>query len=80
VRLAPTQTATSVRTRGNEQLVTDGPYAETKETLVGFYLVDCENLDQAIAYARRIPVAPQGDHRDPARFLAGAGDETGRLA
>lgn len=60
VRLAPTQTATSVRTRGDEQIVTDGVYAETKEHLVGFYLLDCENLEQAIAYARRIPVAPLG--------------------
>lgn len=60
VRLAPTQTATSVRTRGHEQIVTDGVYAETKEHLVGFYLLDCESLDQAIAYARRIPVGSLG--------------------
>lgn len=60
VRLSSTQTATSVRTRGNEQIVTDGVYAETKEHLAGLYLLDCENLDQAIAYARRIPVGPLG--------------------
>lgn len=60
VRLASTQTAMTVRTRGNEQVVTDGVHAATKEHLVGFYVIDCENLDQAIAYARRIPVAPLG--------------------
>lgn len=60
VRLASTQTATSVRTRGQEQIVMDGPFAETKEHLVGLYLIDCASLDEAIAYAKRIPVAPLG--------------------
>jgi hypothetical protein len=46
--------------RGSEQTVTDGPFTETKEYLAGFYLLDCETLDEAIAYARRHPGAPLG--------------------
>ena len=55
--LQPTATATTVaiQTDGN-QIVTDGPFAETKETLGGFYLLECENLDDAIAWARKIPM------------------------
>lgn len=60
VRLAPVQSAVSVRTRGKDQVITDGPFAETKEHLVGLYLVDCKTLDEALAYARRIPVGPLG--------------------
>lgn len=60
VRLAHSQTAVSVRTRGQEQIVIDGPFAETKEVLVGFYLIDCETLEEALAYAKCIPVAPLG--------------------
>ena len=50
VRLMPTTAATTVR-KGAEPLVLDGPFAETKEQLLGFYVVDCENLDEAIAVA-----------------------------
>ena len=50
-RLMPTTTATTVRA-GSEPLVLDGPFAETKETLLGFYVVDCAALDEAIAFAR----------------------------
>jgi hypothetical protein len=55
--LQPTATATTVaiQTDGS-QIVTDGPFAETKEQLGGFYLLDCENLDEAIAWARKIPM------------------------
>ena len=55
--LQPTATATTVaiQTDGN-QIVTDGPFAETKETLGGFYLLECENLDEAIAWARKVPM------------------------
>jgi len=60
VRLAPVDTSVRVVFRGEEQVVTDGPFPETKEHLVGFYVIDSESLDQAIAYARRIPVAPLG--------------------
>jgi hypothetical protein len=52
-RLMPTTTATTVRT-GREMLVLDGPFAETKEQLLGFYLFDCETLDEVIAAAREL--------------------------
>ena len=55
--LQPTATATTVAIRPDgDQIVTDGPYAETKEQLGGFYLLECENLDEAIAWARKIPM------------------------
>ncbi|MFC3194793.1 YciI family protein [Marinicella sediminis] len=53
-------TATTVRVRNGQQEITDGPFAETKEALGGFYLLDCENLDEAIAYAAKIPTAAYG--------------------
>jgi hypothetical protein len=49
-------TAKTVRVRDGETIVTDGPYAETKEQLGGFFVLDCEDLDQAIALATKIPV------------------------
>lgn len=58
--LQPVDTATTVRTRNGKVLVTDGPFAETKEHLGGFYLVDCENLDGAMEFARRIPDVKHG--------------------
>jgi hypothetical protein len=58
--LHPTSMATSVRVRGGKRLVTDGPFAETKEQLGGYYLIDAEDLDEAIAIAARIPVARVG--------------------
>ncbi len=58
--LHPTSTATSVRVRDGETLVTDGPFAETREQLGGYYLVEAEDLDQAIDIARRIPTASCG--------------------
>ena len=53
-------TATSVRVRDGKPLVTDGPFAETREQLGGFYIVNAENLDEAIAIAARIPPATKG--------------------
>lgn len=58
--LQPVATATTVRIRDGKRLTTDGPFAETKEQLGGFYLIDAENLDQAIAIASRIPNARTG--------------------
>ena len=59
--LAPTGTATTVRMRNGQALVTDGPFAETKEHLAGYYIMDCENLDEAIDWASQIPTACYGD-------------------
>jgi hypothetical protein len=53
-------TATTVRVRDDESLVSDGPFAETKEALGGFYLVEAETLDEAIEWASRIPSAKTG--------------------
>jgi hypothetical protein len=58
--LHPTTTATSVRVREGKPLVTDGPFAETREQLGGFYLVEAKNLDEAISIAARIPPARVG--------------------
>jgi hypothetical protein len=58
--LHPTSTATSVRIRDNKRLVTDGPFAETREQLGGYYLINAENLDEAINIATRIPAANWG--------------------
>jgi hypothetical protein len=58
--LQPTATATTVRVRNGETLITDGPFADTKEQLGGFYLLDCKNLDEAVAYAAKIPGAQGG--------------------
>ena len=58
--LYPTATATSVRVRDGRQLVTDGPFAETREQLGGYFLVDARDLDEAIGIAARIPGARRG--------------------
>ena len=58
--LQPTATATTVRVVDGRTMVTDGPFAETKETLGGFYLVEAADLDEAIAYAAMIPGARHG--------------------
>ena len=59
-RLQPVSTATTVRVRNGKPQITDGPFAETREQLGGFYLIEAENLDQAIAIAGRIPAARDG--------------------
>jgi hypothetical protein len=58
--LKPVSTATTVRVRDKKRLVTDGPFAETKEQLGGYYLIDAKDLDDAIAIAARIPSARVG--------------------
>jgi len=58
--LQPTRTATTVRVREGKRLTTDGPFAETKEQLGGFYLVEARDLDEAIAIAAKIPGARFG--------------------
>lgn len=58
--LAPVSTATTVRMRDGQALITDGPFAETKEHLAGYYIMECENLDDAIEWAAEIPTACHG--------------------
>jgi len=58
--LQPTSTATTVSVRDGKTLTTDGPFAETKEQLGGFYILDCKDLDEAIEFAAKIPGAKEG--------------------
>ena len=58
--LAPVSAATTVRVRGDETLVTDGPFAELKETLGGYFVFDCATIDEACKWAARIPGAKHG--------------------
>ncbi|MFN4261285.1 MAG: YciI family protein [Gemmataceae bacterium] len=58
--LHPVATATSVRVREGKPLITDGPFAETREQLGGFYIIEANNLDEAIRVATRIPPARKG--------------------
>jgi hypothetical protein len=59
-RLRPTSDATTVKVRNGEVLSTDGPFAETKEQLAGYYLVDCKDLDEALEVAAALPGARYG--------------------
>jgi hypothetical protein len=58
--LRPLRDATTVRVRGGQVLVTDGPYTESKEWIVGYDLLECDDLDQAIDYVTRHPMARRG--------------------
>jgi hypothetical protein len=58
--LQPTSTATSVRVRDGETLTTDGPFAETKEVLGGYYLIDVDTIDEALEWAAKLPGAKYG--------------------
>jgi hypothetical protein len=58
--LHPVATATTVRVRDGKPLVTDGPFAETREQLGGYFLIDAKDIDEAIAVAKRIPAARKG--------------------
>jgi len=58
--LAPTRSATTVRVREGQTVVTDGPYAEAKEALGGYYLFECESFDEALDWSARIPGAQHG--------------------
>ena len=81
--LYPTSTATSVRVRDGKRLVTDGPFAETREQLGGYFLIEAKDLDEAMGIAARIPGARRGTIEiRPVIELAGlpADSEAGRLA
>jgi hypothetical protein len=58
--LQPSMTATTLRVQDGHSLVTDGPFAETKEQLAGYYILDCQDLDEALAWAAKIPTACAG--------------------
>jgi hypothetical protein len=59
--LQPSNTATTVKVgEGDDRIVTDGPFAETKEQLGGFYLLECANLDEALEWAKKVPLQPDG--------------------
>jgi hypothetical protein len=74
--LQPTSTATTVRVRDGERLFTDGPFAETREQLGGFYLIECDDLDEALGWAARIPGAATGSIEvRPVMEFAGGGEQ-----
>ena len=58
--LKPTSTATTVRSKDGQTAILDGPFAETKEQLAGYYILDCRDLDEAIDWAKKIPTGCQG--------------------
>jgi len=58
--LSPVAAATTVRVRNNKTLTTDGPFAETHEQLAGYFLFECKDLDEAIGWAAKIPMAQYG--------------------
>ena len=58
--LQPTATATTIRKADGKPLILDGPFAETKEQLAGYYILDCDNLDEAIEWAAQIPTGCKG--------------------
>lgn len=60
IRLVPTTGATTIRSTGNDQLVLDGPFAETKEQLLGLYIVDGESLEEVIEFAKRLKEGEAG--------------------
>lgn len=70
--LQPISTATTVRVRDGKTLVTDGPYAETRDQLQGFFVLECERIDEALAWAASIPAAERGAIEvRPENFRAG---------
>jgi hypothetical protein len=78
LRLLPTTAATTLRKDSDPPLIIDGPYAETKEQLLGFYVIDCENLEQALDAARQLAKANPGgayEVRPVGLFVPGAGQE-----
>jgi hypothetical protein len=60
--LKPTATATTVRSEQGRAIVTDGPFAETKEQLAGYYILECKDLDEAVEWAKRIPTSCKGQN------------------
>lgn len=79
-RLLPTTAATTLRKHSDPPLVIDGPFAETKEQLLGFYIVDCTSLDQALETARELAAANPGGSYEirPVGYFAPNGPGTGK--
>lgn len=79
--LEPTTTATTVRMEGGKVLITDGPFAETKEQLAGYYILDCRDLDEALEWAAKIPTGCAGNtgciEVRPLRGMPKPGPESG---
>ena len=74
-RLRPVSTATTVRVRNGKTMMTDGPFAETREQLGGFYLIEAKNLDEATGIAARIPSARNGSIEVRPIWLMGENNE-----
>jgi hypothetical protein len=78
--LQPSTTATTLRLDDGERILTDGPFAETKEQILGFYVVDCRDLDEAIGWAEKLPSSQYGAKTEIRPVMdyeaAGAGDPT----
>lgn len=73
-RLRPVASATTVRVRGGEAELTDGPFALTKEVLIGYYVLQCRDLDEALAQAARIPLAGYRDGAVEVRPIMDTGE------
>ena len=83
VRLMPTTAATTLRKDSDPPLVLDGPYAETKEQLLGFYVIDAAHLEEALGFAKALAkVNPGGSYeiRPIAQFMPGAAEAAGRAS
>jgi len=80
LRLMPTTAATTLRKDSDPPLVLDGPFAETKEQLLGFYIVDCDSLDEALGMARELAAANPGGAYEirPLRLFRPGADVSGR--
>jgi hypothetical protein len=81
-QLQPTSTATSIRAKNGKAVTTDGPFAETKEQLGGYYLCECKDLDEALGIAKRIPSVEAGGTIEvrPLVPTSLAAQETARLS
>ena len=79
-RLHPVDAATTVRVRGGETEITDGPFAVTKKILVGYYLLDCSDLDEALKLAARLPLARYGSVEVRPIMKIDAASESGQAA
>lgn len=78
-RLMSTSSAVTVRSRGDSVMVLDGPFAETKEHLLGFYVLECATIDDAIEAAKKFPLATAAYEVRPISWATAMGELTGRV-